>query len=166
MSKFAELGGRASSGRIALIACAVAVLLSLGLVIGCGGESGGGESGGAPKGTLAIKGLYVGMPGDKALEAYKKLIDGSKDLMVVDFRDGIGPELDEETKAKQKKDWEETVKNAEADIDRFQQWHGIHGELYDPSAEECTRHVELMRGICDHTYIRKVAACQSQGLWW
>lgn len=138
MSKFANCRARGYAGQIVLIACSVVVLLTLSLVIGCGGESGGdGESGGAPKGTLAIKGLYVGMPGDRALEACKKLIDGSKDLMVVDFRDGIGPELDEETKAKQKQVWEETVKNAEADIDRFQQWHGIHGGFYDPSKEEC-----------------------------
>ena len=143
MCKFANCRKRESSGRVALIACSIAVLFMLGLVIGCGGESGGdGESGGAPKGTLAIKGLYVGMPGDRALEAYKKLIDGSKDLMVVDFREGIGPELDEETKAKAKKAYEDTVKLAEADIDRFLQWHGIHGDVYDPSAEHCEGHEE------------------------
>lgn len=106
------------------------------VIIGCGGDSDGSSSG-APEGSLAIKGLYVGMPGDSALKAYKKLIDGSKDLMVVDYRNGVGPELDEETKAKQKKDWEDTVKLAEADIDRFLQWHGIHGGFYDPSREEC-----------------------------
>ena len=99
--------------------------------------SASGESGGAPKGTLAIKGLYIGMTGDRALKTYKKLIGGSKDLMVVDFRSGIGPELDEETKARQKKSWEETIKLAEADIDRFLQWHGIHGGFYDPSREDC-----------------------------
>lgn len=106
------------------------------VIIGCGGDSDGSSSG-APEGSLAIKGLYVGMPGDSALKAYEKLVDGSKDLLVVDYRNGVGPELDEETKAKQKKDWEETVKLAEADIDRFLQWHGIHGGFYDPSREEC-----------------------------
>ena len=116
-------------GLLALVASSV-------VVIGCGSDSDSSSSG-APDGSLAIKGLYVGMPGDSALNAYKKLIEGSKDLMLVDYRNGIGPELDEETKAKQKKDWEETVKLAEADIDRFLQWHGIHGGFYDPSREEC-----------------------------
>lgn len=116
-------------GLLALVAGSV-------VIIGCGGDSDGSSSG-APEGSLAVKGLYVGMPGDSALKAYTKLIEGSKDLMVVDYRNGVGPELDEETKAKQKKDWEETVKLAEADIDRFLQWHGIHGGFYDPSREEC-----------------------------
>ena len=116
-------------GLLALVASSV-------VVIGCGSDSDSSSSG-APEGSLAIKGLYVGMPGDSALKAYEKLVDGSKDLLVVDYRNGVGPELDEETKAKQKKDWEETVKLAEADIDRFLQWHGINGGFYDPSREEC-----------------------------
>ncbi len=119
-SLFVNNWKRGSSRRTVFIACSFAVICMLGIVIGCGGESGStGESGGAPKGVLAIKGLYVGMPGDRALEAYKQLVGGAKDLMVVDFREGIGPELDEEATAKQKKDWEDTVKFAEADIDGF-----------------------------------------------
>ena len=132
MSRFANCRKRVSSRRTALIALSVGCVSLLGLVVGCGGDSGR-----APNGGLSVKGLYVGMPGDSALKAYTKLVDGSKDLLVVDYRNGIGPELDEETKAKQKKDWEETVKLAEADIDRFLQWHGIHGGFYDPSREEC-----------------------------
>ena len=132
MSRFANCRKRVSSRRTALIALSVGSVSLLGLVVGCGGDSGR-----APNGGLSVKGLYVGMPGDSALKAYTKLVDGSKDLLVVDYRNGIGPELDEETKAKAKKEYEDTVKLAEADIDRFLQWHGIHGGFYDPSREEC-----------------------------
>ena len=66
-------------GRAALIACPVAVLL-LGLVFsGCGKSND----------TLVIKGLYMRMPGDAALEACKELVASSTDLTVVDFRNGI-----------------------------------------------------------------------------
>ena len=129
MKKTVNRWKRSTLGLLTLVAGSV-------VIIGCGGDSDGSSSG-APEGSLAIKGLYVGMPGDSALKAYKKLINGSKDLMVVDYRNGVGPELDEETKAKQKKDWEDTVKLAEADIDRFLQWHGIHGGFYDPSRKGC-----------------------------
>lgn len=108
------------------------------VVIGCGGDSDRSSSRHVPKDTLVVKGLYMGMPGDDAVEACKELVGSSKDLVVVDFRNGIEREKDEATKAKEKKEYEETVKLAEADVDRFLQWSGIFGEFYDPSADECT----------------------------
>ena len=108
------------------------------VVIGCGGDSDKSSSRRVPKDTLVVKGLYMGMPGDDAVKACKEMAGSSKDLVVVDFRNGIEREKDEATKAREKKEYEETVKLAEADVDRFLRWSGIHGEFYDPSADECT----------------------------
>lgn len=85
-SMFVNLWKSGQSGRIALIASSVVILMCLFLflfsVLGGGGESG------LPD-TLVVKGLYMRMPGDDALEACKKLVASSKDLVVVDFRKGF-----------------------------------------------------------------------------
>jgi len=90
-----------------------------------------------PSDTLVVKGLYMRMPGDDALEACKELVASSKDLVVVDFRDGIEREKDEATKNAEKKEYEENVKKAEFDVDRFMKWNGGNGEVYTPSAPRC-----------------------------
>ena len=97
-------------GMAALVGCPVVVLFMLCLGFsGCGkpdtsssGESAGGTSGESAGGTstvessnsasvdtLVVKGLYVGMPGDDAVEACKKMVASSGDLVAVDFRNGI-----------------------------------------------------------------------------
>ena len=117
-------------GLLALVSSSV-------VIIGCGSDSDRSSNRRAPKDTLVVKGLYMGMPGGDAVEACKKLVGASKDLVVVDFRNGIEREKDEETKAKEKKDWEARVKLAETDIDLFQKWNSLNGEVYDPSVENC-----------------------------
>ena len=129
MRKFINRWKSGTVGALALIASSV-------VVIGCG-DSSDGTSSPVPKDTLAVKGLYMGMPGDDAVKACKEMIGSSEDLVVVDFRNGIEREKDEETKAKEKKDWETRVKLAETDIDLFQKWNSLNGEVYDPSVENC-----------------------------
>ena len=92
-----------------------------------------------PSDTLVVKGLYMGMPGDDALEACKEMVASSKDLVVVDFRNGIEREKDETTKAAEKKDYTEKVKQAELDVDEFTEWGSVFGQSYDPSAKECVK---------------------------
>ncbi len=128
-SMFVNLWKSGTVGALALIASSV-------VVIGCG-DSSDGTSSPVPKDTLAVKGLYMGMPGDDAVKACKEMIGSSEDLVVVDFRNGIEREKDEATKAREKKAYEETVKMAETDVDRFLRWSGLHGDFYDPSADEC-----------------------------
>lgn len=147
-----------TAGRMVSVASFVAVfLLFVSVVGGCGksdGESGegtGGTSGGGtstsvakrpiPTDTLVVKGLYIGQPGDDALEASKEIAASSKDLMVVDFRNGIEREKDEATKAAEKKAYEEKVKCAEYDVNRFLEWHDVAQGLYtyDPSQDFCER---------------------------
>ena len=130
MRKFMNRWKSGAVGALTLIVGSV-------VVIGCG-DSSDGTSASVPKDTLVVKGLYMGMPGDDAVKACKEMVGSSKDLVVVDFRNGIEREKDEETKAREKKEYEETVKLAEADIDRFLQWSGLTGEFYDPSADECS----------------------------
>ncbi len=89
-----------------------------------------------PSDTLVVKGLYMGMPGDDALEACKEMVASSKDLVVVDFRNGIEREKDAATKSKEKKAYEEAVKMAEIDVEQFLKWSNAGGYGYDPKAEE------------------------------
>ena len=140
-SMFVNLWKSGKTGRVALIASSVVVLLLLVSVFGGGGgkADGGSDSSVAqdaastgasaskksvarkpvPKDALVVKGLYIGMPGDDAVEACKEMVASSKDLMVADFRNGIEREKDEATKAAEKKAYEENVKTAEADVDEF-----------------------------------------------
>ena len=131
----------------------VAVLLLLvSTVGGCGksdGESGGGTGTSAakrpvPADTLVVKGLYIGQPGDDALEACKEIAASSQDLMVVDFRNGIEREKDEATKAAEKKAYEENIKRAESDVERFLEWNNLNQGFnkYDPARNQCERRVD------------------------
>ncbi len=139
--------------RVLPITSFVAVLLLLVSAVGGCGKSDvgtGGESSGNPDGgtgtsttqkseqadTLVVKGLYVGMQGDDAVEACKKLAASSGDLVAVDFRNGIEREKDEAMKAKERKAFDEQVGKAESDVDRFLKWNSLHADTYDPSASE------------------------------
>ena len=95
----------------------------------------------APTDTLVVKGLYMGQPGDDALEACKELVGSSENLVVVDFRNGIEREKDEATKAAEKKAYEDSVKNAEADVNRFLEWSPVSQPWfkYDPSRMNCEK---------------------------
>ncbi len=100
---------------------------------------------------LVVKGLYAGMPGDSALEACKQLVAKEGDLVVVDYRKGIDREKDEETKAKEKKDWDARVKLAETDIDLFMKWTSLPPSwaMYNPSVERCEGQIPDPQGFAD-----------------
>lgn len=98
---------------------------------------------------LVVKGLYAGMPGDSALEACKQLVAKEGDLVVVDYRKGIDREKDEETKAKEKKEWDARVKLAETDIDLFLKWNSLNGKVYNPAVEACEGAFPDPRGFAD-----------------
>ena len=97
--------------------CKVAVIVVLLIFVSAAGGCGNSENNASdsnttgksaskrhvPLDTLVVKGLYMGMPGDDALEACKEMVASSKDLVVVDFRNGIEREKDETTKAAEKK---------------------------------------------------------------
>lgn len=85
---------------------------------------------------LAVKGLAIRMSGDAALEACNKLVSAEKDLSVLDYRKGLVREKDDETKAADKKYWDACLKNAEADIDQFLQWHADNS-TYVPALKYC-----------------------------
>ncbi len=139
-SMFVNLWKSGTTGKGALIACSVVVLLLLCLVFSGGGksdatsrsgsaevasgESAGGTSGESaggtsaadaqkakrpvPADTLVVKGLYMRMPGDEALEACKEMIASSDDLVVVDFRNGVEIEREvglDEFEKKQMDEW-------------------------------------------------------------
>lgn len=152
-------------GECAIAVCHVGLLLLLSLsLVGCGKsdetsrdasgkesevDSGRKSLGGAcsavtgkkaaPANTLVVKGLYVGMPGDDAVEACQEMVASSKDLVVADFRNGIEREKDAATKSKENKAYEDNVKLAEADVERFLEWNDLHGATYDPSQVQCRR---------------------------
>ncbi|MDO5319993.1 MAG: hypothetical protein Q4G65_15300, partial [bacterium] len=86
---------------------------------------------------LAVKGIAIRMSGDAALEACNKLVATEKDLEVLDYRKGIEREKDEETKAAEKKAWDALVKQAETDIESFQNWNSVDGHIYQPGARDC-----------------------------
>ena len=121
MVKRKEIASTAQSGRVPLIVSAVAALFMVSSIMcGCGGSDdtsetpsdGSSSSASAastkkikapkapPKDTLVVKGLYMGMPGDDAVEVCRKMAGNSKDLVVVDLRNGIEREKDEATKEK------------------------------------------------------------------
>ena len=158
MVKRKEIASTAQSGRVSMIVSAVAALFMVSSIMcGCGGSDdtsetpsdGSSSSASAastkkikapkapPKDTLVVKGLYMGMPGDDAVEVCRKMVGDSKDLVVVDLRNGIEREKDEATKEKDRKNWENTVKLAEADVERFLKWNSVSGDSYDPSSEKC-----------------------------
>ena len=158
-SMFVNLWKSGTTGKGALIACSVAVLLLLCMVFSGGDKSGAASGGGTaevasgesargtraavakkarrpvPTDTLVVKGLYMRMPGDDAVEACKKMIASSDDLVVVDFRNGIEREKDETTKSNEKKAYEEAVRMAEADVEKFLKWANRENRGYDPKAE-------------------------------
>ena len=130
-SMFVNLWKSGTTGKGALIACSVVVLLLLVSVFGGGGKSGAASGGAAdvasgesvggtsaavaqkarrpvPTDTLVVKGLYMRMSGDDALEACKELVASSKDLVVVDLRKGIEIEREVglgEYEKKQEDEW-------------------------------------------------------------
>lgn len=131
-------------GKGALTASFVAGLLLMTAVSGCGdsdsASSGGTSPGGyvsqpPPSGMLAIKGLYMRQPGDAALQACKTITKGEKDLVVVDFRKGIEREKDEATKAADKKEYDNLVKKAHSDVDKFLRWNN-YASYFDPKKKE------------------------------
>lgn len=128
MRKFMNHWKSGATGLLTMVASSV-------VVIGCGGDSDRSSSRHAPKDTLVVKGLYMGMPGNDAFKACKDMVGSSKDLVVVDFRNGIERRKDEATKAREKKEYEETVKLAEADVEKFLKWLNRGGSGYDPKAE-------------------------------
>ena len=83
--------------------CKVAVIVVLLIFVSAAGGCGNSENNASdsnttgksaskrhvPSDTLVVKGLYMGMPGDDALEACKEMAASSKDLVVVDFRNGF-----------------------------------------------------------------------------
>ena len=83
--------------------CKVAVIVVLLIFVSAAGGCGNSENNASdsnttgksaskrhvPLDTLVVKGLYMGMPGDDALEACKEMVASSKDLVVVDFRKGF-----------------------------------------------------------------------------
>ena len=83
--------------------CKVAVIVVLLIFVSAAGGCGNSENNASdsnttgksaskrhvPSDTLVVKGLYMGMPGDDALEACKEMVASSKDLVVVDFRKGF-----------------------------------------------------------------------------
>lgn len=159
IGKRKTIASTAQSGRVPLIVSAVAALfMASSIMCGCGGSDdtletpsdGSSSSASAastkktkapkapPKDTLVVKGLYMGMPGDDAAEVCRKMVGDSKDLVVVDLRNGIEREKDEATKEKDRKNWEDTVKRAETDVERFLGWSSVNGNFYDPSADRCS----------------------------
>ena len=159
IGKWKAIASTAHSGRVPMIVSAVVALFMVSSVMcGCGGSDdaaeapsdGSSSSASAastkktkapkapPKDTLVVKGLYMGMPGDDAVEVCRKMVGDSKDLVVVDLRNGIEREKDEATKEKDRKNWEDTVKRAETDVERFLGWSSVNGKFYDPSADKCS----------------------------
>lgn len=112
------------------------ILLSL-VFSGCGRDqqTGNGDSpskkhSAAPD-TLVVKGFYMRQSGDEALKACEKLAASSKDLVVVDFRNGIEHEKDEATKAAEKKEYEKAIVLAKKDVESFFKWYNYNGEGFD-----------------------------------
>lgn len=90
-SMFVNLWKSGTYGRAALVASSVILFSLLVSVCGSSGESSGGGKRikPVPKDTLVVKGLYMGMPGDDAVEACKEMVGEANDLVVVDLRNGI-----------------------------------------------------------------------------
>ncbi len=86
-------------GAICKVAVIVVLLIFVSAAGGCGNSENNASDSNAtgksaskrhvPSDTLVVKGLYMGMPGDDALEACKEMVASSKDLVVVDFRKGF-----------------------------------------------------------------------------
>ena len=144
IGKWKAIASTAHSGRVPMIVSAVAALfMASSIMCGCGGSDdaseapseGSSNSASAarakkskarkapPKDALVVKGLYMGMPGDDAVEACREIVGDSNDLVVVDLRNGIEREKDEATKEKDRKNWEDTVKLAEADFATLESNH-------------------------------------------
>lgn len=69
----------------------------------------------APAGALVIKGLWVGMSGDDALTALKGIVGDSKELVAMDFRNGLEIEKSEEVKAQERETWENEIRHSKYD---------------------------------------------------
>lgn len=78
-------------------------------ICGCGGSK---DPDAAQGNKLVVKGLSVGMSGDDAVEACKKIVGEATDIAVLDFRNGIVREKDAATIAKEKKSFETAVLKA------------------------------------------------------
>ena len=122
-SMFANLWKSGTTGKATLVAASIVVLLLFKSIFFGGSSDGGFDSSkSVDVDTLVMKGLYMRQPGDEALKACKKIVSSSKNLVVVDFRNGIEHEKDEATKAAEKKEYEKTVAEAKEDVESFFKW--------------------------------------------
>lgn len=124
-SMFVNLWKSGVTGKVTLITSSLIVLLLLSSCLG--GSSSSDESAGKRLDTLVMKGVYMRMPGDAALEACQKMVSSSKDLAVVDFRKGIEWDKDGVAKAAAVKQYEEYVEEARR-RSFFEQKHREHQE--------------------------------------
>ena len=134
-SMFKNLWKSGTTGKATLVAASIVVLLLFKSIFLGGGTSDVGDGFEASTSedvdTLVIKGLYMRQSGDEALKACKKIASSSKDLVAIDFRNGIEREKDEATKAAEKKNWDDTIKKAEKDVDLFLTWLDENGHPFD-----------------------------------
>ena len=84
-----------------------------------------------PSDTLVLKGLWMRMPGDAAVQACQKIVGSAKDIAVVDWRNGIEREKDEARKAAEAEAYAKNLKKGEEDVDRFLKWCNRKDETYD-----------------------------------
>lgn len=145
-SMFANLWKSGTTGKATLVAASIVVLLLFKSIFFGGSSDGGFDSSkSVDVDTLVMKGLYMRQPGDEALKACKKIVSSSKNLVVVDFRNGIEREKDEATKAAEKKNWDDNIKKGKEDIEKFMKWTTSRGEPYDPANywKFCGKQLEL-----------------------
>ena len=127
-SMFANLWKSGTTGKATLVAASIVVLLLFKSIFFGGSSDGGFDSSKSENvDTLVMKGLYMRQPGDEALKACKKIVSSSKNLVVVDFRNGIEHEKDEATKVAEKKEYEKTIAQAKEDAESFFKWQS-YGE--------------------------------------
>lgn len=132
---FKNLWKSGTTGKATLVAASIVVLLLFKSIFFGGGNGDVGEgfddSTSEDVDTLVMKGLYMRQPGDEALKACQKIVSSSKDLVVVDFRNGIEREKDEATKAAEKKEYEKNVAQAKEDVESFFKWYDYNGKGFD-----------------------------------
>lgn len=107
-------------------------------ICGCGGSNdqdgnASQQDGKATKSNsiLAVKGLSIGMSGDAAAEACKKIVGDAKDIAVIDLRNGYTRAKDEATLAKEKAAYDENVALAKEDVNAFFNWYNSDGLGFD-----------------------------------
>lgn len=139
LSMFTNLWTSGTAGKTALVASSAVLLLLLAAVSRDGDGNGAQRNGKTTKAnnTFAIKGLSIGMSGDDAVEACKKIVGNSKDIAVIDFRNGYARKKDEATLAKEKAAYDENVAAAQKDVDTFFGWYEYGNHGFDPMQRNC-----------------------------